>query len=241
MATPPHVQTPTTTADIHAHDERPPHLQSFFVSSEQQFDAAKLGMWLFLLTEILLFSGMFVAYTVFRVWYPESYEVASGALDPFWGGLNTVVLLFSSFTVAMSIHMAQKGRRKKVTLYLVITLLCALAFMVIKGIEYSSKFAHGIYLGEAFDPHHYTLMVEGAEVALADVPYAKQFFSIYFIMTGIHGFHVLVGMGLIGWMISRNMRGHFSREWYTPVELTGLYWHLVDIIWIFLFPLLYLI
>ncbi len=226
--------TTTTAAVPHeAHAKHPPHLQHHFVSSEQQFDASKMGMWLFLVTEILLFSGMFVAYAVYRVWHPEVFAVASTALNPWLGGLNTLVLLFSSFTVASAVHHIQRGDQRKMVVNLVLTLLCAATFMVIKYFEYTAKFEHGLFPGAHLDPH--------GEYALYDIPYAAQFFSIYFVMTGIHGLHVLIGMGMFTWLITRGLRGHFTREYYTPVELTGLYWHIVDIIWIFLFPLLYLI
>ena len=214
------------------------HLKHYFVSSDQQFDAAKMGMWLFLVTEILLFSGMFVAYAVYRAWHPEVFAHASELLDWRLGGLNTLVLLASSFTVALSIHFVQKGQNKKVVVLLLLTLLCAAIFMVIKYFEYTGKFAHGVFPGAGYAPHG---EVNGHDYAEYDIPFAPQFFSIYFIMTGIHGVHVLVGMGLFVWLVIRVIRGHFSPAWYTPVELTGLYWHLVDIIWIFLFPLLYLI
>ena len=217
-----------------AHDDHPPHLQHHFVSSDQQFDAAKMGMWLFLITEILLFSGMFVAYTVYRVWHPEVFQHVSTALDWRLGGLNTLVLLASSLTVALSIHCIQKGNQSGLFWNLLITVLLAGVFMVVKYFEYTAKFEHGIFAGESFAPH-------GDHYAQYDIPYARQFFSIYFIMTGIHGFHVLVGMFLMTWLLIRAKLGHFSSAWYTPVELTGLYWHIVDIIWIFLFPLMYLI
>lgn len=210
-----------------------PRQQHFFVSMDQQFDAAKLGMWLFLITEILLFSGMFVAYTVFRVWHPEVYVVASQALNPFMGGLNTIVLLASSLTVALSIHYIQKGDQRKLIINLVLTFLLACVFLVVKYFEYTAKFDHGIFPGAAFAPH------EGYEYL--NIPYARQFFSIYFVMTGIHGIHVLVGMGLFAWLTWKAVQGAYTAEWYTPVELCGLYWHIVDIIWIFLFPLMYLI
>ncbi len=216
----------------------PSTLKHYFTTPEQQFDAAKLGMWLFLVTEILLFSGMFVAYAVYRAWHPEVFAHASELLDWRLGGLNTVVLLASSFTVALSIHFVQKGENDKVTVLLILTLLCAAIFMVVKYFEYSGKFDHGVFPGAAFAPHGEG---GGHDYAEYDMPFAAQFFSIYFVMTGIHGVHVLVGMGLFAWLVTRVIRGHFSPEWYTPVELTGLYWHLVDIIWIFLFPLLYLI
>ncbi|MFT5514313.1 MAG: cytochrome c oxidase subunit 3 [Rhodothermales bacterium] len=217
---------------------QPAHLKHYFTSSEQQFDAAKMGMWLFLITEILLFSGMFVAYTVYRVWHPEVFAQSAELLDWKLGGLNTLVLLASSFTVAFGIQNIQKGNQKGLIINLVITLVCAAVFMFIKYNEYTGKFAAGIFPGANFAPvgeYH------GHNLAAYDIPFASQFFSIYFVMTGIHGFHVLIGMGVFTWLIIRSIKGHFSPEYYTPIELTGLYWHLVDIIWIFLFPLLYLI
>ena len=220
-----------------SHSNHPAHLQHHFVSSEQQFDAAKMGMWLFLVTEILLFSGMFVAYVVYRTWHPEVFLLSSELLNPFMGGLNTLVLLASSFTVALGIHYAQKDNKKGLVINLVLTFLFALTFLVVKYFEYTAKFEHGIFPGAAFDPHGVS---HGVDYAMYNVPYAKQFFSIYFVMTGIHGFHVLVGMGLFTWITIRAIKGEFSSEYYTPVENCGLYWHLVDIIWIFLFPLLYL-
>ena len=220
------------------HSDHPAHLQHHFVSSEQQFDAAKMGMWLFLVTEILLFSGMFVAYTVYRSWHPEVFVLSSELLNPWLGGFNTIVLLASSFTVALGIHYAQVNNKKGLVINLVLTFLFALTFLVVKYFEYTAKFEHGIFPGAAFDPHGVS---HGVDYAMYNVPYARQFFSIYFVMTGIHGVHVLVGMGLFTWITIRAIKGEFSSEYYTPVENCGLYWHLVDIIWIFLFPLLYLI
>jgi cytochrome c oxidase subunit III len=219
-------------------DGRPAHLEHHFVSSEQQFDAAKMGMWMFLITEILLFSGMFVTYTVYRSWHPEVFAHVSDLLDWRMGGFNTLVLLASSFTVALGIHYAQKNDQKKLIINLVLTIIAALIFLVVKYFEYTGKFAHGVFPGAAFDPHG---IANGHDYASYNVPYAAQFFSIYFVMTGIHAFHVIVGIGVFAWVTIRATRGEFSDEYYTPVELTGLYWHLVDIIWIFLFPLLYLI
>ncbi|WP_456427911.1 cytochrome c oxidase subunit 3 family protein [Rhodocaloribacter sp.] len=229
--------TATAHAEAHA-PHHPPHLHHHFVSSEQQFDASKMGMWLFLITEILLFSGMFVAYTVYRVWHPEVFDMSAELLDWRLGGLNTLVLLASSLTVALSIHYIQNDNRKGLLINLIITLVCAGIFMTVKYFEYTGKFAHGVFPGASFAPHG---VANGHDYAAFNVPYAAQFFSIYFVMTGIHGIHVLVGMGVFTWIIIRARKGHFSSEYYTPVELTGLYWHLVDIIWIFLFPLLYLI
>lgn len=224
---------PHEADESHAH--HPPHLQHHFVSSEQQFDSAKLGMWVFLITEILLFSGMFVAYTVYRAWHPEAFVAASATLDWVLGGVNTLVLLASSFTVALSIHYAQKDDSSKAFWSLITTLVLAGVFMVVKYFEWTAKFEHGVFPAGFFDPHG------GYYESLASIPYTGQFFSIYFVMTGIHGLHVLIGMGVIGWIAWRTFRGHFNSEYYTPIEITGLYWHLVDIIWIFLFPLLYLV
>ncbi|NNE47049.1 MAG: cytochrome c oxidase subunit 3 family protein [Rhodothermales bacterium] len=218
----------SSSSPAHA-DSHPAHLQHHFVSSEQQFDAAKMGMWLFLVTEILLFAGMFVAYTVYRVWYPEVFVQSSTLLNPWLGGLNTLVLLGSSFTVALSIHFIQNDNRKGLIINLALTMAAAIAFLVVKYFEYTHKFHLGVFPGE-----HYSY----SEVA---GPYVAQFFSIYYIMTGIHGLHVIIGIGLFIWLTVRATKGHFSSAWYTPVELVGLYWHIVDIIWIFLFPLLYLI
>jgi len=243
MATDTATDTPAAPApsqvDHHHDEEHLSHVQHHFVSSEQQFDSAKLGMWLFLITEVLLFSGMFVAYAVYRQWHPETWAVASETLDWQLGGLNTVVLLGSSFTIALAIHYIQKGDKMKSFWLQIATIAMAGVFLVVKYFEYMSKFEHGVFPGAMFDPHGTAHGVDYG--ALASLAYAPQFFSIYFVMTGIHGFHVVVGMILIGWIASRTYRGHFSSEYYTHIELSGLYWHLVDLVWIFLFPLLYLV
>jgi cytochrome c oxidase subunit 3 len=234
MATDTDTAPAPATTDVE-HDHHPSHLQHHFVSSEQQFDSAKLGMWLFLITEVLLFSGMFVAYAVYRQWHPETFVQASTTLDVMMGTINTIVLLTSSLTVALSIHYIQHDKVKQCVYSLLATVALAGVFMVIKYFEYTAKFEHGVFPGGLFDPHgaHYEF--------LADVPYASQFFSIYFVMTGIHGLHVVIGMGVIAWVAYYAWKGSFSSEYYTHIELAGLYWHLVDIVWIFLFPMLYLI
>lgn len=204
-------------------------LQHHFVDADQQFDSAKLGMWVFLVTEILFFGGLFAAYIVYRAWHPELYIEASTELNTLWGAVNTVVLIGSSLTVAMAIKSAQLNQKKGVIINLVITLVLAGIFMMIKYFEYAHKFELGIFPGEFYT-------YDGLEHEKANI-----FFSIYYMMTGLHGIHVLIGMGLMIWLIVKARKGAFSSEYYTPVEITGLYWHLVDIIWIFLFPLLYLI
>ncbi len=216
----------TSRADNHSH---PAHLQHHFADSQQQAESAKLGMWLFLVTEILLFGGLFCAYAVFRSWYPDMFYNAHLQLNWVLGGTNTLVLITSSVTMALSIRSIQMNNSRAAMINLVITLLLAGVFLVIKYFEYSHKFHLGQLPGK-----FYTF--EGIEGTNPHV-----FFSVYFMMTGLHGFHVLGGMGVIGWLILRTRRGQFSSSYYTPVELTGLYWHLVDLIWIFLFPLLYLI
>lgn len=204
-------------------------MQHHFVDADQQFEAAKMGMWIFLVTEILFFGGLFAAYIVYRLWYPELFTLASEELNTLWGGVNTVVLIGSSLTVAMAIKSAQLNQKRNIIINLGITLALAGVFMVIKYFEWTHKFHLGIFPGEFYS-------FEGI-----DHPKANVFFSLYYLMTGLHGIHVVIGMGLMVWLLWRAVKGHFDPEYYTPVEITGLYWHLVDIIWIFLFPLFYLI
>ena len=207
----------------------PTHVQHHFVDADQQFDTAKMGMWVFLVNEILFFGGLFCAYIIYRAWYPELFTEAALELNTFWGAINTGVLIGSSLTVAMAIRSAQLNQIKGLIYNLYITIALAFVFMVIKYFEYTHKFHLGIFPGE-----YYTY--EG----IADEK-AAIFFSIYYMLTGVHALHVLIGIGLIYWIYLRAKKGEFSSEYYTPVEITGLYWHLVDLIWIFLFPLLYLI
>jgi cytochrome c oxidase subunit 3 len=213
----------------HAHAEHDSHLQHHFAEPEQQFDASKLGMWLFLATEILLFGGLFVGFGISQGKYPEAFVAAHHHLDRNLGFLNTVVLLISSFTMVMGVQSAKLNQRSKTVMYLVITILCACAFLVVKYFEYSHKFHEGLLPGK-FYSH------EGDLVASQFV-----FFSFYFMMTGLHGIHILGGIGALTWIAVRASKGEFSSNYYTPVDLVGLYWHLVDLIWIYLFPLLYLI
>ncbi len=216
-------------ADHSGTTTRASHVQHHFVDSEQQFDAAKFGMWIFLVTEILFFGGLFAAYIIYRAWYPELFTLASEELNTLWGGVNTLVLIGSSLTVAMAIKSAQLNQKKNIIINLGITIALACVFMVIKYFEYTHKFEIGIFPGE-----YYTF-------GGIDHPQANIFFSLYYMMTGLHGIHVLVGIGLMIWLVIKANKEAFDSEYYTPLEMTGLYWHLVDIIWIFLFPLFYLI
>ena len=212
-----------------SYSDRPKHLAHHFAESKQQYDSAKLGMWLSLLTEVLLFGGLFLAYSVFRSWYPETFVNANKELNVILGALNTIVLITSSVTMALAIRSIQLDRKEATLKYLFVTLLFAFTFLVIKYFEYSHKFHEGQLPGK-----FYTF--EGIEGTNPHI-----FFSVYFMMTGLHGLHILGGIGVITWMMMRVRKNEFSSQYYTPLELTGLYWHLVDMIWIYLFPMLYLI
>lgn len=217
----------------HAH-HGPAWLQHHFEMPVQQFEAAKLGMWLFLGQEVLFFSGLFVGYAVIRINYPEAFAAGSAELDKIMGAINTIVLLFSSLTAALAVRSAQLGERQRVSQFLIATIVCAFIFLIVKYFEYSAKFEHGLLPGVHWHPH----LADGHPPFPA---HTHVFFGIYFMLTGLHGIHVAIGIGVLGWILWRNNRGEFSPEWWTPVDLSALYWHLVDLIWIFLFPLLYLI
>ena len=207
----------------------PAHLAHHFSESSQQSESAKMGMWIFLLTEVLLFGGLFVAYTVYRSWNPDMFYNAHKHLDISLGTLNTTVLITSSLTMALAIRSIQLNDRKKSIKLLTATFALAAVFLIVKYFEYSHKF----HLGQLPGKFYTYTGIEGANPHI--------FFSIYFMMTGLHGIHVIAGMIAISWVLRKTILGKFSPEYYTPMELTGLYWHLVDMIWIFLFPLLYLI
>jgi len=219
----------SATENSATHGEQSPFLQHHFKEMGQQFDAAKIGMWLFLVTEVLMFGGLFVGYGIMHARHPEAFVAAHHHLNRVMGAANTVVLLISSFTMVLAVWAAQTSRKKLTILFLVITLLCAGTFMVVKYMEYSHKFHEGLLPGKFYSHEGDT------------VPGQFMFFSFYFMMTGLHGIHVLLGMVVISWLIYRAIRGDFSSAYYAPVDITGLYWHLVDLIWIYLFPLMYLI
>ncbi|MBX3354666.1 MAG: cytochrome c oxidase subunit 3 family protein [Phycisphaeraceae bacterium] len=301
-------------ADGHGHDH-PPFLAHHFETPQQQFDSAKLGMWLFLATEVLFFGGLFVAYAVLRVRFPEVFSYASLYLDTILGGINTTVLILSSLTMALAVRYAQTGRKSAMLLCLWLTLAGAAGFMVIKYFEYQHKLEVNLKWGTAFyvppdsadgreemkalatplpppPPLVVTDPTATALPVLAEMPPVDQaairpaaqaptglasprrmaeaegirtvatepdkaaafhledprlppnthlFFAIYYAMTGLHGVHVVIGGFMLVWLIWRGMRGDFGPQYYTPVDVGGLYWHVVDLVWIFLFPLFYLI
>jgi cytochrome c oxidase subunit 3 len=228
-------------ASIHAHPQPPAedlskplheryHAASHFKDREHEFDSVKMGVWLFLATEILLFSGMFCAYFIFRMMHPEAFIGGGHHLEVKWGLINTIVLLMSSYWVAAGVRHAQTGNQKWLQINIVLTFLAGLAFLVIKFVfEYWHKIEVGLLPGRFY---HY------ADKADA---YEPLWWAVYWGATGIHASHVIVGMGLFAWLFVRSRKGHFGPGHYNAVEGVGLYWHIVDIVWIFLFPLLYLI
>ncbi len=200
-----------------------------FHSLEQQKDTATLGMWIFLVTEILFFGGLFAAYVVYRTAHPDAWSQGSGTLDVTLGAINTAVLIGSSLTMAMAVHAAQIGRRTPLVVFLILTILLGGVFLGIKAVEYHHKWEEHLIPGPGFDFHGH-----GAGTV-------QLFFAIYFAMTGMHALHMVIGVGLLGNLVRQALKGRFSAAYYTPVEMIGLYWHFVDIVWIFLFPLLYLL
>jgi cytochrome c oxidase subunit 3 len=194
-------------------------------------------MWTFLIQELLFFSGLFVAYGVYRNWYPEMFKLASHQLNKELGAANTIVLLFSSFTAAMAVRSSQLGQKKATTRFLGTTIVCAFGFLTIKYFEWAHKFEAGLLPSRFYHPH-----LEHLAHDVAPLPAnAGTYFSLYFMMTGVHALHVIVGIGVLFWILKRNLRGDFSKEYFTPVDIAALYWHLVDLVWIYLFPLLYLV
>lgn len=226
------------------------HVGHQFEDFAQQREANTLGMWAFLVTEVMFFGGLFAAYTLYRWAYLHDFVAASQSLSLFWGTVNTFVLLFSSLTVVLAVRAAQMGRRKPLIGWLIATIVLGLAFLGIKAIEYGDKFAHHHVPGPSFEWHHaghgtgvvreeHTPSLE--EEAFLQKRHAQLFFSLYFAMTGLHAVHMIIGVGLMSWLVYLAYRNKITKSYYEPIEISGLYWHFVDIVWIFLFPLLYLI
>jgi cytochrome c oxidase subunit 3 len=200
-----------------------------FDDRAQQHESASLGMWAFLATEVMFFGGLFMAYIAYRYGYPDAFATASRRLDETLGGVNTAVLLTSSLTMALAVHAAQAGRRKALVVFLLVTLLLGAVFMGIKGLEYYNEYEEGLIPAFNFTYNG------------ADAQKVQLFFVLYFLMTGLHAIHLTIGIVVVLVVALLAWRGRFSPEYATPVEITGLYWHFVDIVWVFLFPLLYLI
>jgi cytochrome c oxidase subunit III len=217
------------------------HLAHHFDDARQQNDAATIGMWLFLATEVLFFGGMFAGYTLYRYWYPEAFEIGSHRLDWLLGSFNTAVLLTSSLTMALAVHAAQSNDNRGTVKFLAWTMLLGSVFLGVKAYEYHHKFV------EHLVPGRYFSLSAGHDALAAEhdptVPEGnvELFFSFYFAMTGVHALHMVIGIAVLAVLLVAARRNTFSDKYFTPVENTGLYWHFVDIVWVFLFPLLYLI
>jgi cytochrome c oxidase subunit III len=234
-----------------------------FKTLEQQKDSATLGMWIFLVTEVMFFGGIMLAYTLNRHIYFHAFAAGSNTLSLPLGGFNTVVLLASSFTMAMAVWSAQTSKKTWISIFLTLTILLGFVFFGVKYVEYAQKFHHHLVPGKNFDIFYCVnnpsacpdisaeeLDVERKELAIASDPkygdpdlnsHAQLYYSAYFGMTGLHALHMVIGAGLLLWLLKNSMAGVYSARWNTPVDMVGLYWHFVDIVWIYLFPLLYLI
>ncbi len=237
-------------AEAGAHHEHPPYQRHHFETVNQQFDATNFAMWLFLLTEIMFFGGLFTAYLILRNWYYPAFVEGSHQLSIFWGTANTTVLIISSFTMAMSVWNAQMRRKSALLLCLVLTFILGLVFLGIKGIEWHEKwvkfhvpglhYSDQTFLNPASD-HEVYAEYHDKPLAPDMASKAQQYFFLYFAMTGMHALHMVIGICILGFMIVRAKAGAYTSGHVTFVENFGLYWHFVDIVWIFLFPLLYLI
>ena len=231
--------------DPHAHPSQHHRaLQHQFDDLAQQKESSTLGMWLFLVTEIMFFGGLFLAYMIYRRAYSEAFLLSSNTLDVLLGGINTAVLICSSLTMALAIWAAQTNRRKGIIYFLIATIVLGAVFLGIKTVEYRDKFSHHHVPGPNFHfvPEHGG---EHAAALAAKDPHlerhASLFFSLYFVMTGLHATHMIIGMIILGVLAWYAWKGKYDSTYYNPLEMTGLYWHFVDIVWIFLFPLLYLL
>lgn len=238
-------------------DSHPSHLAHQFDHPEQQRQASTLGMWIFLITEVMFFGGLFAGYIIYRMQYPDAWVVGSHLLSIKWGGINTVILLLSSLTMVLAVYGAQVGKRKMSAFWLLATMLLGLSFLGIKVIEYKAKIDHHLVPGPNFhfDPGHEAVAGDhaatpaeagvkhgyAAAVERVNPRHVQLFYSFYFTMTGMHAVHMIIGFGIMLVMLINTLKGKYSAEYYNPIEISGLYWHFVDIVWIFLFPLLYLV
>ena len=214
-------------------------LAHHFDNMEQQREAGTIGMWVFLVQEIMFFGGLFLAYTIYRWQFPAAFAMASNHLNIWMGGINTVVLIVSSLTMALAVYYAQTGVRRAQIICLILTMLLGTTFLVIKGIEYYDKYRDHLIPGSVIPgrPFHW----ENPLPAGMTERNLEMFFWIYFAMTGLHALHMIIGLGILTYLLYYARKGRFTPEYHSPVEISGLYWHFVDIVWIFLFPLLYLL
>jgi cytochrome c oxidase subunit 3 len=233
------------------HEHGHPALQHHFENMEQQREAGTLGMWVFLVTEIMFFGGMFLSYTLYRTQYPAAFASASNHLDLTLGAVNTVVLILSSLTMALAVYSAQTGKRRNLIVCLVLTIVLGLTFLGIKAVEYHDKYVDHLIPGQLIpgNPFNPAVQEHGTPydkhklhlLPGATVKNVEMFYWIYFAMTGMHAVHMIIGVGIMLVLLYASWKGRYGPEYHSPVEISGLYWHFVDIIWIFLFPLLYLL
>jgi cytochrome c oxidase subunit 3 len=228
------------TAQTSVHEDfHSPALLHHFATEEQQRNASNFGMWIFLATEVMFFGGLFCSYLIYRLKYFGDFAAASKSIDATLGATNTAVLICSSLTVVLAIWGAQIASRKLMIGSLILTMLFGLAFLGIKGKEYKDKFEEHHVPGASFSFEK--VPIPGHPDQYANPRQAQIFFALYFIMTGLHALHMIVGLGIFTWLLIMAWKGRFTPEYHTPLEVGGLYWHFVDIVWIYLFPLLYLI
>jgi len=228
----------SSTAAVHAETHNPALLHHF-ATEEQQRDASSFGMWIFLATEVMFFGGLFCAYLIYRLKYFGDFGAASKSIDAALGGTNTAVLICSSLTVVLAIWAAQRSRRALMLAMLVLTMIFGATFLGIKAKEYKDKFDEHHVPGASFSFEHEEIPGHPGQYAVPQ--HAEIFFALYFVMTGLHALHMVVGLGIFTWLLWMAWKGRFTPEYHTPLEIGGLYWHFVDIVWIYLFPLLYLI
>jgi len=227
---------PSIAADTHGvagHAHHHHALQHHFDNLEQQKESSTLGMWIFLVTEIMFFGGLFLAYTIYRTRFVGVFADASHHLNVTMGFANTLVLIASSLTMALSIWAAQINRRKLIVFFLLLTMALGATFLVVKAFEYREKFVHHLVPGPSFNQEQFQHLQHPEQ--------AQVFYSLYFIMTGIHALHMVIGLGVLAWLLFPSWKGRYDAVYHNPLECAGLYWHFVDIVWIFLFPLLYLL
>jgi cytochrome c oxidase subunit III len=213
-------------------------LAHHFEDLEQQHQSATLGMWTFLATEVMFFGGLFAAFCVYRFTDPSAFALACRQLDILMGTINTFVLLTSSLTMALAVRAGQTGDRKEQIRYVLATMVLATVFLGIKASEYYEEYEKNLVPGAGFQATALNIPPDAPPLV---VKQTELFFVFYFFMTGLHAFHMVIGLGLMAWMIALARRGRFTTQYFTPLENVGLYWHFVDMVWVFLFPLLYLI
>ncbi len=203
-------------------------LREQFATPEQQRETASIGMWVFLITEVMLFGGLFTAFTVYRLSHPMAFDAGSAHMEFLIGGINTGVLICSSFTMALAIHSAETGKEKRVMLFLLATMVIGAIFLALKFTEYYLHFQDNKVPALWF------------EYSGPQAPYVQMFFVFYFLMTGLHALHMTIGIGILSVLLFRTLLGSFSAQYYTPLELGGLYWHFIDIVWVFLYAIFYI-